>query len=323
MSLLVCVLKDWAYPNIVQQTPSFSSTWNGVRFVFEPVSECDLLIASNPPVSDIRIRCPEGNKWLFTGESPIEQYRWQTESFPLFDKVFTFWSSSVSPNIVHEQTSLPWHVEKSYDQLSALTAQVAALSKRPEVSWVTSNASHKEGHVLRMAFKDCLKANGFKFDLYGRGFEPIKDKFDGIYPYQYSLAIENYGCNDYWTEKIADCFLSWTVPIYWGAKNISQYFPENSFIQIDPSHPQEALKTIRAAIDDDFYSKNIDALAEARSLVLNKYQFFPHVCELIDRYGVKEGRPKPKTFIPSNTWHSGPVTFYSSFKKNIKKMLLR
>lgn len=320
--MLVRIHKDWDFPDVRQQSPVSSCLWNDVHFTFEAVEQCDLFIALNPPNKDIRIRCPVGNKWLFTGESPIEQYRWHIESFKYFDKVFTFWDDSVASNIVHDQTSLPWHIGRSYDELVELSYEKAASSKRDAVSWVTSNATHKEGHKLRMALKDYLLENKFKFDLFGRGFDPISDKFDGIFPYKYSIAIENYSCNDYWTEKIADCFLSWTVPIYWGASNILSYFPEKSIIQIDLNNLQESLQIINRAIEEDYYNSNIEAIAEARYLVLNKYQLFPHVSDLIKKYDVVNGGQYVKNFIPVNEKHLGEITRYSRIKHWAKRFLM-
>lgn len=319
--MLVRIHKDWDFPDVRQQSPSSSCSWRGVEFTFEPVERCDLFIALNPPNKDIRVHCPRGNKWLFTGESPIEQYRWHIDSFKYFDKVFTFWDDSVASNIVHDQTSLPWHIGRSYDELIELSYMKAAPYKRDGVSWVTSNATHKEGHKLRMALKDYLLQNDFKFDLFGRGFDPIEDKFDGIYPYKYSIAVENYSCNDYWTEKIADCFLSWTVPIYWGAKNILSYFPEKSIIKINPNNLQESFEIIKRAVDEDYFSSNIEAIAEARDLVLNKYQLFPHVSGLISRYGLMNNGKCINNFIPANKIHAGKAIDIARFMKNIKGLI--
>lgn len=321
--MLVRIQKNFDVPDVRQQSPASNCRWGDVQFTFDPIIECDVFVALNPPNRDVRVRCPPGNKWLLTGESPIEQYRWHIDSFRHFDKVFTFWDDSVSSNIVHDQTALPWHVGRSYDNLIDLTLEQGLSAKTDRVSWVTSNATHKEGHKLRMGFKDFMLEQGFAFELFGRGFSPIDHKFDAIFPYKYSIAIENYSCNDYWTEKIADCFLSWTVPIYWGAKNILSYFPAKSMILIDPSDKPQALKTIRSAVEDDYFARNLDALAEARQLVLEKYQLFPHICGLMDRYQVRREARRVASFIPANAMHLGPVTPYTSVKRMIKRLLHR
>jgi hypothetical protein len=40
----------------------------------------------------------------------------------------------------------------------------------------------------------------------------------------YSIVIENCQEVGYFTEKIVDCFMCGTIPIYWGANNIGDYF---------------------------------------------------------------------------------------------------
>ena len=194
--------------------------------------------------------------------------------------MFTFWDDVKLRNtrIIHDPTSLPWHIGKNYDELKQLHP---GNYKKNELSWVTSNATNKEGHRLRMSFLAALQANNFPLHLYGRGFQPIDDKFDGIFPYKYSLAIENYSCNDYWTEKLADCFLSWTLPFYYGCTNVLNYFPADSIIAIDPADPDKSMRIIQEAIQQDAWQQRLNALEEARNLVLERYQFFPALADKI------------------------------------------
>ena len=171
-----------------------------------------------------------------------------------------------------------------------------------------------------MQFKDYLIRNSFDFDLYGRGFNPIDDKFDALYPYKYSIAMESFSCGDYWTEKIADCYLSWTIPIYWGAWNISKYFPRESMICIDPSQPEKSLKKIRAAIDNDFWGKNLSFLKEARELVLFKYQFFPWIVDEISNTTLSS--KKRRYFIPKNDpYRQNKIAILKRAIKKIMKIL--
>jgi hypothetical protein len=90
--------------------------------------------------------------------------------------------------------------------------------------------------------------------------------------YRYSIAIENTAAPYYFTEKINDCFLNYTVPVYYGCKNIGAFFPEKSFIQIDINHPSAAIKTIESIIEKNDWQQRLNAITEARQLVLNKYQ---------------------------------------------------
>jgi hypothetical protein len=278
----VSIVKDWGDPDILRQTPGGRGIWDGIEFTTGNPLVCDLEITLNMTPSNHMLICRKGGRWLMSQEPPHEFYHWQTRAFHHFDRVYTFWDKQQVSNdctIIHDQTCLPWHVGKTYDELISITPD--QLEKKDSVSWVTSNLNNRPGHALRLDFMRFLQGKNFPFDLFGRGFKLVDDKWDVIAPYKYSLAIENFPCNDYWTEKIADCFLSWTMPIYYGCTNITNYFPTESMILIDPQKPEEALYKIQEALDTNIWKERLPHIAAARELVLNKYQFFPAIAERI------------------------------------------
>ena len=70
-------------------------------------------------------------------------------------------------------------------------------------------------------------------ELIKEGKEPIvilgfNSKDDILILSKYTLAIENTSEPHYFSEKITDAFLCNTMPIYFGAPNIFEYFPKNS-----------------------------------------------------------------------------------------------
>ena len=59
----------------------------------------------------------------------------------------------------------------------------------------------------------------------------IADKYEVLSRYRFSICYENaYDIDGYITEKIFDCFLAGTVPIYLGAGNIAAHVPSQCFI---------------------------------------------------------------------------------------------
>ena len=80
-------------------------------------------------------------------------------------------------------------------------------------------------------------------------------------------------------EKINDCFLLWSKPIYWGCPNISEYFPEGSYELLDLSHPEQ----IKEYFDKPITEKDIELLSEARNLVLNKYKIWEVIYKIINK----------------------------------------
>lgn len=301
--MLVRVVRDWQYPEkFFRQFPAGKQDWDGITFTEEEVKRCDYIIVLQRPPSKIKVRIPEGNAWLISQEPPVGYFNFHKKAFPYFDKVFSYYRDLKYPKLQSMQPVLPWHVNRTYDQLSEISLKDLA-HKKEELVWITSNKNAWPGHKARMLFKEVLCNAGVSFHLMGNGFEPIADKFDGLFPYKYAIAIENFSCEDYWTEKLADCFLSWCLPFYWGAPNILKYFPEKSFISLDPNSPDEALKIIEETIANKEWEKRLDAIAEARDLVLNRYQFFPFVANMIKKdIALKEDKVEKLYQIPANPY---------------------
>jgi len=279
---IIRILKNWNWPDLMRQTPSCSGKWGDLQFTEQLTEVCDYLIVCNHLEQDINVVCPTEAIWGIVQEPPVPEYLWLREGFKDFSRVYTPDISLNGLRYHYSHGALPWHVNKTYDELKACPVP----EKVRSFSSVTSNKSARPGHQLRMSFLDSLKLKiNTDIDLWGRGFRPLDDKWDGLAPYRYSLAIENCSAPHYWTEKLADCFLSWTMPIYYGATNIFDYFPREALVWVDISQPEEALDTIRQAISSDLWLRNRESIAYARELVLDKYQFFPFFAQRINEVG--------------------------------------
>jgi hypothetical protein len=98
---------------------------------------------------------------------------------------------------------------------------------------------HKFRHSVVRAFEN-------EIDIYGY-YSWIDIKNTGLEDYMFSIAIENSVQNDYFSEKIIDCFVTGTIPIYWGARNLGQYFdldgviPFDKFIEVGPAMLSQSL----------------------------------------------------------------------------------
>ncbi|MCG8574369.1 MAG: glycosyltransferase family 10 [Flavobacteriales bacterium] len=310
----VLISRNYPFPDLERQTPGCKGIWNNIEFTEDSSEEVDFIVVFNQPSADIKTKAFEGARWLFLQEPPYTRNEYFKYHFRFADLVVSGFSEEIDHN-EQAQAGLPWHINKNYDELLVLKADQA--QKRDAVSWITSNNNMFPGHQPRLDFIDFLKNEKFDFDLFGRGFDPIDDKFDGIFPYKYSIAVENYFAPDYWTEKAVDCILSWTIPLYYGCTNMGDYFPKGSFVEIDIKQPQKALETIQQVMAEDYWSKNLDALAEARELILNKYQMFPMLEKRINKF--MEQNPsvkKQQYFIPA----SG-LTRTEEIKKKLRKII--
>jgi alpha(1,3/1,4) fucosyltransferase len=58
----------------------------------------------------------------------------------------------------------------------------------------------------------------------------VKSKYETMSQYNFALCYENMFLKGWLNEKIFDAFYAGTIPIYWGATDVTDYIPENSFI---------------------------------------------------------------------------------------------
>ncbi len=97
------------------------------------------------------------------------------------------------------------------------------------VSMIASNKRDLPGHRLRHEIID----GDPSIHAYGRGYEPIARKEEGLEDYMFSYCIENDVVDDYYTEKITDAVACGTVPIYWGSEVVKNLFNPDGIIFLD------------------------------------------------------------------------------------------
>ena len=99
------------------------------------------------------------------------------------------------------------------------------------MSIVVSNKRFAPGHQYRHLLIEQIIANKLPIDIYGHGsnnyiYDRIKGSFNDAEPYEnymFSICIENYRCNHYFSEKIITPLLYNCTPIYLGCFNINNY----------------------------------------------------------------------------------------------------
>lgn len=160
-------------------------------------------------------------------------------------------------------------VSKTFDEIIELSP--------PKTQLISGVTSDKWEH--RNKFFQSLEESNPEIDIYGKRFKSLHPQYkdEALEKYQYSIAIENSAQENYFTEKINDCFIFLTMPIYWGCTNIFDFFPEDSIRLIDINHPEE----INEIISKPITKKESSAVREARNLVLYKYNIWPTIKRLI------------------------------------------
>lgn len=79
----------------------------------------------------------------------------------------------------------------------------------------------------------------------------VESKSKALSQYTFALCYENMILKGWITEKIFDCFFSGTIPVYLGAPDITDYIPENCFIDKRHFGSYEELKTYMKSLTDD------------------------------------------------------------------------
>lgn len=276
---------------LVMQTPGSSGEWDGASFVIDRTGtlEADAWVVYEGFPEETTTICPPDRTLLITGEPPmIKTYR--PEYLAQFARVLTCHDIR-HPGAIREQQALPWHYGRFFEASGAerfvecydsLAAQSPFERKERSVSLVCSAKRKRDGHKKRDHFVSILEQAGIPgLDLFGKGRDrETPCKRDAILPYRYHIVLENSECPDYWTEKLADAYLGGALPFYWGCANIGKYFPAGAFVRIDIERPEDAIRIIRASMEQNAFETALPSLSEARRLVLNRYNLFPTIVSL-------------------------------------------
>jgi hypothetical protein len=259
--------------------PLLSASHPSIEIV-DDVQDCDYIVIQdqyNEPL-------PPEKKVLFFQKEPAHIHRYH------------FTGPNECLEVSHEDRWMiqtPW-ISLSHDEL----VDLEYVKKTEKLSVVESGRTAYPGHINRLnAIQDVCKQVA-DIHVYGhitRGTEnvgpfktslPKRAKESALLPYKYALAIENGQTPHYFSEKIVDPLLCWTTPIYWGCSNIGKYFPKGSYLEIKDLKGNVG-EQVAAIIEGTHHEDNIEALAEARDLILNKYNLIPTIESVIKKGKMK------------------------------------
>lgn len=90
------------------------------------------------------------------------------------------------------------------------------------LSVIVSRKLMTAGHRLR---QEALSKFPEKLgDVYGIDHKPLGEKVEALQEYRFHIVIENNQKECYFTEKLLDCLVTGTVPLYWGCERIGDIF---------------------------------------------------------------------------------------------------
>ncbi len=270
-----------------RQSPGGNCIWGNYKFVFnEDIDECDYWIVYDQIPKTETCKCPKKNTLFITGEPPhIGAY--PVSFLNQFHNIVTCdWKLSRSQLSKYNATDyiqgLPWIINKTYDELVSMKE-----IKKPKLMSLITSKKDKKRYDAAVILKEHF---GDQLDLYGDGINSVKDKWDALAPYKYSIVMENEKVSDYFTEKLTDCYLAKTYPFYYGCKNLGykewrnarphEYFDYSAFTEIDINDMETTIDKIEFELSANNYNQS--KLEEPRNKCLNYYNFYPLVIRLIE-----------------------------------------
>ena len=193
-------------------------------------------------------------------------YEFIEQNIEKFDRVITYDERLISlfpdkcfPSPAMKPWIWPLEKQKIYD-------------KTKLCSFITSKKRFIPGHDFRVEMLDLILSNyKDKISCYGEGHNPLPEeegKIIGLKDYAFSIAMENNQSNYYFSEKLLDVILTGGVPIYWGCKNIPNYFNPDGFIFFNSKEELEDI--IKNLSIEDYYSRS-EAIKENFHICQNNY----------------------------------------------------
>lgn len=162
-----------------------------------------------------------------------------------------------------------------------------------EVSFLRGILNKIEGHHLRHRIydlKDQIKISNKFWDVlsdfdYKINNRPVGDALPNGNPPEggegkkevwnrnsmFHIAVENSSHKNYFTDKIVDCFCTKTIPIYWGAPNIGDFYDSRGIIQFQTE--QELIELINKLTPEDYYSR-LEAIENNYQWALKDSNYF-------------------------------------------------
>ena len=164
-----------------------------------------------------------------------------------------------------------------------------SIPKKFQISHLTGFKEMTKGHIMRK--KVHYKQNKIKnpIDFYISRHGGVENSFDNktlgdskspLFDSQFHICIENSRQKNFFTEKLIDCFVTKTIPIYWGCENIEKFFDTDGFFiakefkdiikicnSLDDNTYKEKLKYVENNFD---LSQKYITIIDRLEIVINK-----------------------------------------------------
>lgn len=248
----------------------------------------------------------------YYGKHFIRQFDWAITTHKYLKKC---------PNHIFRNIALNWHFGFKHSDKSCIPfnklCEMQPPVKTKNISVITSSLNLTPGHVKRLKVLNDLKLRyPTEIDFFGKGINFIDDKADALLPYRFHICIENSISPHYWSEKLADPLLGFSVPIYYGDPLAEEYFSRDSLIRIDLNNKEDLFKKIDLILDNPqkIYNQYFPRVVEAREKLLHSYNLFPVFVDLIPKLkslpATKKHSSEHRVVRPNLSFTDSKIGFY-------------
>ena len=202
---------------------------------------------------------------------------WAIENQNMFNVILTQSDklSNNCSNVLYQPFGHTWFKPDQYNKKH---------KKEFKIAHLRGNLLKSYGHSMRHEIlnrKNELKTPTKFFESYGDRYnieEARIGKEEVFGDSQYGIAIENFSHRGFFTEKILDCLLLKTIPIYWGCSNISDYFDIDGIITFD-NVDDLIYKTNQ--LTEDYYESKKEIIEKNWKLALNYVDYEQNIVNTI------------------------------------------
>jgi hypothetical protein len=206
----------------------------------------DIVIYTDNSMYSSRNNNQKDIAWLIEPKELQENnYNYIVNNYSKFYKIFTH---------DYELLNLPNAILIPYGGCWIKKDDFFIYDKIKNTSIICSNKNFLSGHRLR---HECINKFKDKIDIYGNGYNAIESKLEALKDYRFQIVIEN-SKKDFWfTEKLIDCFVTGTIPIYYGCDSIGDFFDKNGIISFASL---EELNNILENLTTELYKSKLDSI---------------------------------------------------------------
>lgn len=194
---------------------------------------------------------------IYAHDEPDEYFghhTWLKENYNLFDLILT-WNQDILNKVPHSR--LMTYGESWVDHLGD-DILYQNFNKEFEISFIRGNKLKSKGHQLRHKIFDAQHLIKISTKFYSHtNMDTVENiilgKINLHKSSMFSLVIENTSHTNYFTEKLSDCIMMKSIPVYWGCPNVKDFYDPEGIVYFESA--EEALTKINSLTPEFYFDK--------------------------------------------------------------------